>query len=629
MTMPMTKFTRAELLGSGGGYLVENTRSQGVGLLPVLMKSGYPKNIAAALAAEEVDWGYPAEYRAKAAAERARTRPVWATPQGLSIGAPAHELGLHNIDMDAESWILNRGFLSDMIRQMDIPSYSAMGLPLFSTFDGSRSITPMVVDLDLDVARRVSSVCLGYVVPDEQISLAKLELFEYMPSAGGMGNFGEFALKYVGVNPAADSFTFVHISEVFRTALAFRFVGLTRPLTVNAIVAHQHWNAAQIGGNGSNGKQWHDDIIFPLDAVVNGVAFDVVRKDVRCVTSNDLSNDKYQILTASTSTSWSAGKGYPATIRYSSVYNGPTGFESFCQDKIKYGRFYLFGWHPFLKAAHAIGGTVINDQAGAISIEQNLVGVEWLGSDLKGIMNNPSAADIATLEKMHVVSGFNMTGAWTHPTNPLVNTDLWKMANEAGEAGTVENETFAPADPTRGNPAFTFAQASSRASGKQFTVAHAMKRLVVPDDITSVVVTGTISNEGVANYSHLAYASAGGLAASQDVNLCIDAIRRRAPLTFSLASGLTAEDACLAVFGISRNDMKARTLYDRKDAARNEFDENVIFGPYIPNPTSAMPLNSRSAFAMIHETPVRSNITEVSGGMLAIMYNMQKRIKSA
>lgn len=605
--MSILKISRDALRGNTGGYEIRNTRSPGTGLGVMLLRSQYPADVATALQQEEAGLGYPTAYTERSNVVRSTRFPVWVTSKGLSIGKPAADIGLTPADYHVRDWMWDEKFVYARIKSMGLPSLDDLGI--VTTADGSwysnNAAKPHVADLAPAIVQRVARALLG----DAQYTVGYAKMLQILNA-----NEETTLLQTWMGNPIDNSLTFaVTMTGLASVHLVFRFENISLPTTTKVI--HKVFRRIQTYMSAEQKldvrrNTWNAGLEFAGTFKLEAPALEAVKLDPSWVTTNQPYNHHVSITSSGWATADQSIHVYALSTAQPSVLHNYAG--------VWFGNFYAFGMNPFLEAIHALGPTTVDQSGLSINIAQEMLCLEWLGKDLAQLIDNPDPADVEKLKTMYVVSSYNLTGAWTLPKDPLYNLDVWQASVDAEI--DLKSEIFVPADAAKGQPAYTFKQANDRASLKQIRVMHVLRNLTVAKDIMRVQLSGTAES----GYTAVGLTITGGVIVATMDEL-IYAIRDGAQVV--VATGFTGsmDNALVSTLGLTMAEIIRPTFLSRTDTATNEFDENGMFGDYLPNLSNG-DLKTRSAFAMIHETPSRTLLAEVSNGLSAVMYHNYRRL---
>lgn len=605
--MSILKFSRNALRGNTGGYEIKNTRSPGTGLGVMLLRSQYPADIAAALQQEEADLGYPAAYTARSNVVRSTRFPVWVTSKGMSIGKPAADIGLTPADYHVRDWMWDEKFVYARIKSMGLPSLDDLGI--VTTSDGSwysnDTTKPHVADLAPAIVRRVARALLG----NAQYTVGHAKMLQIINA-----NEDTTLLQTWMGDPVDNSLSFaVTMTGLAGVHLVFRFENISLPTTTKVI--HKVFRREQTYMSAADKldtrrNTWNAGLKFAGTFKLEAPALEAVKLAPSWVTANQPYNHHVSV----TSSSWATAE-QPIYV-YALSTAQPFVLHDYAG--VWFGSFYAFGMNPFLEAIHVLGPTTVDSSGLSISIAQEMLCLEWLGKDLAQLIDNPDPADVDKLKKLYVVSSYNLTGTWTLPKDPLYNLDVWQAAIDA--EFDLGSEIFVPEDAAKGRPAYTFKQASDRASLKQIRAMHVLRNLTVAKDIMRVQLGGTAAS----GYTAVGLTVTGGVITATMDEL-IHAIRDGAQVVTAVGFTGTLDNALISTLGLTMAQIIQPTFLSRTDTATNEFDENGMFGDHLPNLSNG-DLKTRSAFAMIHETPSRTLLAEVSNGLSAVMYHNYRRL---
>lgn len=630
------KISRAQMQAIGG-VIVANSAAPGTGFNPIIHSAPMPVDLRLALEAEEVEWGYSEEYRELAKAARARLWSVWYSQAGLTIGGhPTTNQGVAPIDLLIPKLLhVNKSsdYVGELLRYAEI-DVSPLEYPWLPGCEGRvfAAANPSNITKFTDQeARRTARFFLGYTpVMDDivycEYSPPRAELIEgYRMDISGyemnilpalMSRKGPGYFTVVVLFPGNATFILqvrnVPGSVMTKGLMIYctRWMKDTPSLTLGGPIV----GAVVTSNVMTDGYGFPDDpSVFNPDAQWSEKYGRSILRHETVLTEN----------LTTPYTSWDVtdnrhGQGLEWITYGPHLSNGT--WESF--GDLHVTKAHVFGVPPLIKAMHVVGDTV-RASSTTLSIHQDLVAFDWLGSDLEKVQADMTAADRAALGKLDVRTVYNLRSQWTVPNNPLYSLNLYQTAraNDVDISGDV----LVPADAAKGTAAITFKKASERASLQQYRILHHFRDLVSPDQVSKIRYSGDLNSGYIG-----ALFDATGASIPWDQNLAVLAFRKGCAEDFTLATG-QGEDAIryeLLGVGPEVSTMSIDGLSSEKgDNGDPEMVEDLFFDHgSIPNPTSDMALNMRAAVGLRFFSPSRSSFDGITNGLFAVALHQMARL---
>lgn len=620
------KISKAEISRSSG-HVVVNTRSANTGFTPILGSLPFPASLLDDLAAEDLSLGYPEAYRTKSVALRNTLFDCFYSPSGFSIGTLHALHGIPLIDVELDRWLSDTAFVREKVSSMGIPNLGAFATGI--NWGNGAFIAPGTFDLKTlhpGLVDRVSQALFGEVLPSSRCVFARLDGNVEGAAANWNGtatnaNDGTFVKPMRG---PAGTVTVAFVQTWARVTYWFRFDGFAvEPQTRLLVFGFNIYNK---GGDqliynnvpatkartvvGTLNNCWGVYIRRSIRDYLgrNGTVGPTLTGSMGYVRHEIPENTDFGYLEAN----WGDKGGCVQIV------GDETDTDGLFRDYggLKHGKFYVVGMQPFFRGVHAQGPTTYDAVTREIRVSQEKWAFDWRGAELALLKDDLTPTESANLQKLRVLSCFNLTGTWTAPNEPLRNLDMWDDAQEA----EIDLEAEIYAEATADNPQITFGQANRRASLAQTKVVHRIDAGGSREYIARVVITGNL----VGNVVATSYGVDGLATVEQDRDLMLHAIKAGAELVFSQTS-VTNDDAFYTLFDTTLSSLQD-ALASSRSGATSELDETVLFRRHLPSLGSEVDLKERSAFAIVNFSPSRKNLTDVAASGMVMMEHIRRRL---